>query len=417
MKYVVLQGDGMADWPVAALGGKTPLEYAHTPNMDRIATQGALGMTHTIPDGFPPGSDVGTMSLLGYDPRRHHTGRAPIEAAAMGVGLGPRDVAFRCNLVTLGAGGDGAEVMEDFAAGHVTSEEAAEIVAELQRGLGGNGFEFHAGVSYRHLLVWRGGVEAMATTPPHDIVGSPTAGHLPEGEGADVLRGLMAKSRTLLARHEVNRARVRRGQKAANSIWLWGQGRRPSLQTLRQRFGVEGSVVAAVDLIRGIGVLAGLEVIRVPGATGFLDTDYLGKARAGLAALRAKDFLFLHVEAPDEAGHMGAADKKVEAIERFDELVVGTILSGLAVVPEWRILLMPDHATPLALRTHCRDPVPFAALSSTDARAGARAARGYNERCAREAGALIPEAWTIMDRFMKGEMSPADSRVRASTAG
>ena len=402
MKYVVLQGDGMADWPVAELGNKTPLEYARTPNMDRIASQGLLGLTHTIPEGFPSGSDVGTMSLLGYDPRRYHTGRSPIEAASMGVELGPEDIAFRCNLVTLGVDENGQEIMVDFAADHITSEEAAELIQAINAQLGGTEIEFYPGVSYRHLMVWHGGKEKMNATPPHDITGQPTAGHFPEGEGAERLRTLMEQSRTILANHPVNKKRQANGHQPASSIWLWGQGRRPAVPTIRQQFGIEGSVISAVDLVRGIGVLAGLEVIHVPGATGFLDTNYLGKGQYGLNALRHKDFLFLHVEATDEAGHMGAADKKVQALQDFDEKVVGTILEGLQEFSEWRVLLMPDHATPVAIKTHSPDPVPFAILSSENVKQGRNKPVSYNENCAKATGLVVPEAWTIMERFIRG---------------
>ena len=403
MKYIVLQGDGMADWPVAELGNKTPLEYAHTPNMDRIASLGILGLTHTIPEGYPSGSDVGTMSLLGYDPSRYHTGRSPIEAASMGVELGPTDIAFRCNLVTLGSGADGEEIMDDFSAGHITSAEAAELIRTINRELGTHDFAFYPGVSYRHLLVWHGGKEKMQTTPPHDITGQTVTGHLPEGEGSETLRELMHCSRTILATHPVNKKRQASGHKPASSIWLWGQGRRPAVPTIHERFGLSGSVISAVDLVRGIGVLAGLEVINVPGATGFLDTNYLGKAEYGLESLKHKDFLFLHVEATDEAGHMGAADKKVQALEDFDQKVVGTILDGLQAFPHWRVLLMPDHATPIAIKTHSDDPVPFAILSSEDFHHGSPKAVQYNEPSAKSTGVIVPQAWQIMERFIRGE--------------
>lgn len=403
MKYVVLQGDGMADWPVAELGNKTPLEYARTPNMDRIASLGMLGLTHTIPDGYPSGSDVGTMSLLGYDPRRYHTGRSPIEAASMGVELGPDDIAFRCNLVTLEAGTNGEDVMVDFSADHISSEEAAELIHAINGELGKEGIAFYPGVSYRHLMVWHGGKEKMRTTPPHDITGQTIASYLPEGEGSERLRDLLARSRSILALHPVNKKRQDNGHKPASSIWLWGQGRRPAVPTIKERFGLDGSVISAVDLVRGLGVLAGLEVINVPGATGFLDTNYLGKAEYGLASLQHKDFLFLHVEATDEAGHMGAADKKVQALEDFDQKVVGTILNGLREFPLWRVLLMPDHATPVAIKTHSSDPVPFAILSSEELSQGRSKAVRYNEPSAKSTGVVVPEAWRIMDRFVHGE--------------
>ena len=403
MKYIVLQGDGMADWPVAELGNKTPLEYAHTPNMDRIASFGLLGMTHTIPNGYPSGSDVGTMSLLGYDPSRYHTGRSPIEAASMGVELGPTDVAFRCNLVTLGTDTNGAEIMDDFSAGHITSAEASELIQTINRELGTQTLAFYPGVSYRHLLVWHSGKEKMQTTPPHDITGQAVAGCLPVGEGNATLLALMQQSRAILAAHPVNKKRQTSGHKPASSIWLWGQGRRPAVPTIHARFGLDGSVISAVDLVRGLGVLAGLEVINVPGATGFLDTNYLGKAEYGLESLKHKDFLFLHVEATDEAGHMGAADKKVQALEDFDRKVVGTILEGLRDHDEWRILLMPDHATPVAIKTHSDDPVPFAVLSSADLKRGNQKSVQYNEPSAKSTGIVVAEAWRIMERFIHGD--------------
>ena len=388
----------MADWPVAELGNKTPLEYARTPNMDRIASLGLLGMTHTIPSGYPSGSDVGTMSLLGYDPSRYHTGRSPIEAASMGIELEPTDIAFRCNLVTLGKDATGTEIMEDFSAGHITSAEASELIQTINHELGTSELAFCPGVSYRHLLVWHGGKEKMQTTPPHDITGQAFA-----GEGSETLLALMQHSRTILADHPVNKKRQADGHKPASSIWLWGQGRRPAVPTIHERFGLDGSVISAVDLVRGLGVLAGLEVILVPGATGFLDTNYLGKAEYGLESLKRKDFLFLHVEATDEAGHMGAADKKVQALEDFDQKVVGTILAGLRDHAEWRILLMPDHATPVAIKTHSDDPVPLAILSSEDLRRGNPKAVQYNEPSAKSTGIVVSEAWRIMERFIRGE--------------
>lgn len=406
MKYVVLQGDGMADWPVPELGNKTPLEYARTPHMDKIAAFGTLGMTRTIPPGFPSGSDVGTLSLLGFDPRRYHTGRSPIEAASMGVELGPDDIAFRCNLVTIGKDVDGTEVMDDFTAGHISSDEAAELIHTVNQELGGAELAFYPGVSYRHLLVWHQGKEHLDTTPPHDITGKPLAGHWPNGEGSERLAALMERSRELFATHPVNVRRQAQGQKPVSSVWLWGQGRRPAVPTLKEQFGLDGAVISAVDLVRGIGVLAGLEVIQVPGATGFLDTNYVGKAEYGLESLRRTDFLFLHVEATDEAGHMGAADKKVQALEDFDEKVVGTILHGLDAFPEWRVLLMPDHATPVEIKTHSDDPVPFAVVSSQEWRTGTRRPVSYNESSAKGTGVMEPEAHRIMARFIHGQPVP-----------
>ena len=402
MKVLVLQGDGMADEPIGGLGGKTPLEYARTPNLDHMASRGILGLTRTIPPGFPPGSDVGTMSILGYDPARYHTGRSPLEAASMGVELGADDIAFRCNLVTLETTEGGVEIMRDFAAGHPPTAEAADIVADLNRALGNDRFEFHPGVSYRHLLVWRGGESRMRTTPPHDLTDKPVAGAFPEGPGAEALRDLTERSRAILAAHPVCQARLARGERAPTAIWLWGQGKRPQLPTLRERFAVQGAVIAAVDLVNGLGVLAGLRRIAVPGATGFLDTNFRGKAEYGLRALDEGDFLFLHVEAPDEGGHLGDPQKKVEAIENFDQKVVGPVLEGLKQrSEEWRVLVMPDHATPCALKTHTADPVPFVIYTSADERKPRGLARSYNERDAREHGIFIPQAHVLLERLLR----------------
>ena len=399
MKYAILQGDGMADYPLECLGGKTPLEAAATPHMDWLASRGIFGLARTIPDGFPPGSDVGNMSILGYDPTLYHTGRSPLEAASMGVSLAPEDIAFRCNLVTLRKDGN-RSVMEDFAAGHISSEEAAEIVCDLNRHLGGNGVEFHPGVSYRHLMVWRGGKETMKTTPPHDITDQEIGPYLPEGDGAEVLGKLMAESEAFLARHPVNRKRHERGERTATSIWLWGQGKAPKMPSLNERFGIQGGVISAVDIINGLGVYAGLERIRVPGITGFFDTNFKGKAEYGLSALEERDLIFIHVEAPDEAGHMGDVGKKIKAIEDFDEKVVGTLIRGMDRWPAWKLLLLPDHPTPIALRTHVSDPVPFVLFSSTEGE-GPKAL-GFNESDAKRSGVIVEKAFTLMEALLRG---------------
>ena len=398
MKYVIIHGDGMADWPCDELGGKTPLEAARKPNMDLIATRGTLGLVATIPPGMPPGSDVGTMTMLGYDPARYHTGRAPIEAASRGIELGPADVAFRMNLVSLKPGDGGAPVMHDFTSGHISSEEAARIVSDIARELSGGGIEFHHGVSYRHLMVWRGGITGTRLTPPHDITGQPVASYLPAGEGADCLNALMDRAAEILRDHPINRARRAEGKTDATSVWFWGQGKRPAVPTLKSRFGVDGSVISAVDLVNGLGRLAGLNVITVPGATGFLDTDYAAKARYGLASLEDRDFLLLHIEAPDEAAHMGRADLKVEALECIDELILAPILAQLPAFGDFTLLLMPDHATPSKLKTHSNEPVPFAILKGgKSAQNEANASRRYTEADAIRTGVKVADGYRLID--------------------
>lgn len=397
VKYVILQGDGMADYPLDSLGGKTPLEVATTPHMDWLASRGLLGLAYTIPEGFPPASDVGNMSILGYDPEIYHTGRSPLEAASMGVSLGPRDVAFRCNLVTLKGEGENC-IMEDFTAGHIVSGEAAEIVRDLDRNLGGDGVEFYCGVSYRHLMVWRGGKETMRTTPPHDITDQKVRPYLPDGEGAELLHRLMDGARALLAQHPVNRKRTERGERRATSIWLWGQGRAPSMPRLDERFGIKGGVISAVDIVNGLGVYAGLERVQVPGITGFLDTNYKGKGEYGLRSLEQKDLIFIHVEAPDEAGHLGDVEKKIRAIEDFDEKVVGTVLQGMDRWRDWRLLLVPDHPTSIVLKTHVSDPVPFVLFSSNDK--GQVKTRGFNEADAKKSGIVVKKGFMLIEGLL-----------------
>ena len=355
MKYLVLVPDGAADYPLEELDGRTPLQAAATPNMDRLAREGRGGLVRTIPPEQHPGSDVGNLEIFGYDSRVHYSGRAPLEAASMGVPLGEEDIAFRCNLITR----DG-DTLVDYSAGHIGTEEAAELVALIAAELEQEGISFYPGVGYRHLMVCGNGPENLESCPPHDIMGESIAEHLPTGEGAEEICRLMAEAEPVLAQAEVNRRRVRAGSPPANAIWLWGSGRALRLPGIESRFGVSGGVISAVDLVRGIGVAAGLRVIHVPGITGYLDTNYTGKAEHALAALESDDFVYVHVEAPDEAGHNGDVEGKKGAIEDFDGKVVGTLLAGLEALKEpARILLAPDHRTPIALRTHSREPVPF----------------------------------------------------------
>lgn len=398
MKVAVLLGDGMADVGVESLGGATPLEAAATPALDALAREGTLGRARTVPEGMAAGSDVANLSVFGYDPRTCYTGRAPLEAAAMGVKLGPGDVAYRMNLVTLVVG-PGNILLDDFSAGQISTEEARQIVATLSAELRGDGFEFYSGVSYRHLLVWRGGCDGAETTPPHDIQGQPIHEHLPRGEGADALLGLITGSQILLKDHPVNRARRERGRKEANSVWLWGQGRRPRMEPFRDRFGLTGAVVSAVDLLKGIARVCGLEPLEVPGATGYLDTNFEGKVEAALGALRRSDFAFVHVEAPDEAGHAGKADEKVRAIEEFDRRVVAPVRAGLEALGEpFALLAMPDHPTPVHLRTHTAAPVPFALYRSD--RVGAVPGTAFTEAAAAATGVFVPEAHRLLEHVL-----------------
>jgi 2,3-bisphosphoglycerate-independent phosphoglycerate mutase len=329
--------------------------------MDKMASAGKIGITRTVPDGMAPGSDVANLSILGYSPAGIYTGRAPFEAAAMGVHLAPEDLAFRLNLVTLQKN---YTVMANHSADHITSEEAGQIIESLRPTVESLDLAIYQGISYRHLLVWKDGPEHCITQPPHDFVGEPVALRLPSGERADLLLQVIVRSWKILERHPVNEARRRKDLAPANSVWPWGQGRPPRIKTLTERFGITGSVIAGVDLMKGIGKYAGLDITNVPGATGYVDTNYEGKVQAALRALTDKDFVFLHVEAPDEASHSGLLDLKKRTIEDFDKRVVGPILNGLKAFSRWRILLMPDHHTPVTTRTHSTDPVPFVLLDS-----------------------------------------------------
>ncbi len=398
MKYIILLGDGMADFPLEELGDKTPLEYAHTPYMDRVAKEGTLGLIDTIPAGFSPGSDVAILSLLGYDPVESYTGRGPLEAANMGVHLGADDIAFRCNLVTLRR--NAQYVMDDFTAGHIGTEEARKIIKDINDGLGNSNFQFYPGVSYRHLFVWRCGKADLETTPPHDITGKAIADYLPQGKGADEIRRLMERSQVLLRGHPVNRSRIAKGEKPANSIWLWGEGRAPKFAKLTDKYGFKGGMISAVDLLNGIGIYAGLKVMRVDGATGYVDTNYDGKARRAIDALEETDFVFVHVEAPDEMGHEGNVAGKIRAIEDFDEKIVGAILNRIYGLSPFRLLVLSDHPTPISMRTHSSDPSPFAVLS-TDKYENLSSGSTFSERAARAHGVKVSPGYLLMDHFIK----------------
>ncbi len=361
-KCLLILGDGMADEPIEALGGLSPLEYASTPNMDAIARNGTMGLLETVPPGFEPGSDVANLSVLGYDPALYYTGRGPLEAASMGVALAEGDIAYRCNLVTIRDG-----VMEDFSSGHISSSEGKELFASLQKEL--DDVTLYPGISYRNLLVFHHGSGA-SSTPPHDIVGQPIDSYLPTGADADILRHCMEVSAEVFAGHPVNLKRIEKGQSPATSIWPWSGGQTPKIPSFKEQYGRSGGMISAVDLLFGIATIARMEVIRVPGATGYLDTDYEAKIRYALDALKRLDFVYVHVEAPDEAGHLGSLEEKVKAIERLDE-VIGIALAEFDGI----IAVLPDHPTPLRVKTHTSDPVPFAVLGKGQDECGS-----YSER-------------------------------------
>jgi len=397
MKYIILLGDGMADYPLEELGGKTPLQAAYTPYMDRIATQGTVGLIDTIPQGFSPGSDVAILTLLGYEAGKYYTGRGPLEAANMGVQLGSEDVAFRCNLVTIGSEND--PFMEDFTAGHITSTEAKELLLYLDEKLGSSEFQFYPGVSYRHLMVWKNGTNKLMTTPPHDITGKPVESYLPKGLGSKVIQNLMSRSKEILHNHPVNIKRLKNDMKPANSIWLWGQGSAPKFLKFSEKYSIKGGMISAVDLLNGIGIYAGLKVIRVEGATGYTDTNYLGKANAALKALIDLDYIFVHVEAPDEMGHEGNLEGKIHAIENFDKKIVGTVLNKIDEHKDFRLMVLSDHPTPIALKTHTSNPSPFLVFSSKKDE-NIHSGVTFCESSAEKTGIIISPGHLLMDLFI-----------------
>jgi 2,3-bisphosphoglycerate-independent phosphoglycerate mutase len=396
MKYAIIIPDGAADEPLKELGGKTPLEVANTPNMDAIARAGRLGTVRTIPEGFESGSDVATMCLLGYDPVVYHTGRAPLEAAAQRIPLSPTDWVFRCNLVTVVDG-----IMKDHSAGGISDAEAQRLIRDLARHLDLAGFEFHTGVSYRNLLVYRGHEEFNVTTkPPHEIPEEPIAKWLPKGKGSEILRDIMDRSRELFATHEINRTRVETGHNPASQIWLWGQGHAPNMPTFNDRFGVaSGCMITGVDLLRGLAVLLGWQVREVEGMTSFHDTNYVGQGESTAAALDQYDLVFSHVEAPDEASHQADYKTKIASIEAIDQHVVGPVLEKLKTYPEWRILVMPDHPTNIATRKHGYAPTLFAMAGT---RVHGAIPRPYTEAAAKASDLHIERGHELMEFFLRG---------------
>ncbi len=400
MKVAVLVCDGMADEPVAQLDGKTPLEVAKTPNLDRLAREGRVGLARTIPKGFTPASDVGNLCLMGYDPKRYYCGRGPLEAANLGIELRDGEVAFRCNLVTV----DGDRLV-DYSAGRIGTDEAHKLIREIGAQLGDETVRFVPGGDYRHLVIFRdaGSAEALLRTacfPPHDLTGWKISEHLPKGPAAERLTGLMEGARTLLAGNEINQVRVDLKENPANMIWLWGQGARPRMPTFEERWKVKGGLISAVDLVKGAGRLAGLEVIQVPGATGYYDTNYLGKGEAAVKCLRKESFVFVHVEAADEAGHNGELRQKIAAIENFDRLVVGTILEKTRGLKELRILVAPDHPTLVEKRMHTADPVPFVVWGSG---IPAGSVEAYGESAAKAGGWMVDEPHELVEKLVTAQ--------------
>lgn len=402
MKFVIVIPDGGADETLESLGGRTPLQAARLPNMDRVAQIGVVGRTNNVPDSLTPASDVATLSLFGYDPLKVYTGRAPLETAAMGIHLGPHDYAVRCNLVYVPDGR-----MRDFTAGHISSEEGAALIRALQRELGGQELaggtiEFHPGVQYRNILVWRGSAasspfEGLKCQPPHDIPDRPVADYLPQGPGGELLTRLMQASQPILADHPVNKKRIAEGQKPATQVWLWGQGKPPQIRPFRETYCQRGAILSAVDLVRGVSMLLGWHRIDVPGATGYLDNDYAAQGRFAVEALDAFDLVCVHVEAPDEASHEGRTDEKVKALERIDEHIVGPLLAALPCHGDWRILVSPDHCTTLRTRAHAYGAVPFAVAGTSVTSKGQSA---YDEPTAAASDLSFDPGWHLMKWFV-----------------
>lgn len=401
MKYVVVLYDGMADYPVPALGGKTPMMCAKKPNMDYLAQRSEVGLIKTVADGLKPGSDVANMSVMGFDPMKFYTGRSPLEAASIGIDMKPSDVSLRCNLVTLSEDDKPYEekTIEDYCADDISTEEAEEIIKTIEEELGTDEFKFYSGVSYRHCLIWANGTTDLGTmTAPHDITGKVITDYLSTAENAKPLIEMMKKSYDILKNHPVNLARKAQGKRPANSIWLWGEGTRPAMKSFEEIFGIKGSVVSAVDLIKGIGGCAKMEVAEVEGATGYLDTNFEGKANAALDLLERNDLVYIHFEAPDECGHRNEPENKVKAIEMIDSRVLPILFDGLKKYDDYKIMILPDHPTPIVTRTHASDPVPYLIYHKNNEITGVDT---INEETAKATGNYIDFGPNIMPHFLK----------------
>lgn len=400
MKYVVVLCDGMADYPVPALGGKTPMMVAKKPHIDALAAKAEVGLVRTVAPGLKPGSDVANMSVLGFDPHRFYTGRSPLEAASIGIDMKDSDVSLRTNLVTLSDKGEpfADKVIEDYCADDISTQEARQLIEAVQAAFGGGEYDFYTGVSYRHCLIWHGGTTELGNmTPPHDITGKVIGPHLSTAETARPLLEMMEKSFDLLKDHPVNKARVSAGHRPANCIWLWGEGKRPALRPFEALYGIKGGMVSAVDLLKGIANCAGMEVAEVPGATGYIDTDFEGKAKAALDLLERNDLVYVHFEAPDECGHRNEPENKVKAIEMIDSRVLPILEEGLEQYEDYKILLLPDHPTPIVTRTHASDPVPYLLYQKSAPKTGVDT---INEETAKATGIYMENGPAMMPHFL-----------------
>lgn len=399
MKYIVILCDGMADKPLEELGGKTPLEAARTANMDRLAEKAEIGMVRTVPDGMAPGSDTANLSVIGYDPKKYYSGRSPLEALSIGAEMGDKDVSFRCNLVTLSEEENSYEerVILDHSSGEIPTEEAAVLLDALKKGLEREGYAFYTGTSYRHLLIQKEG-KVVELTAPHDILTRRIGEYLPKDQ---VLREMMVRSYDILKDHPINVQRRKEGKNPANSAWFWGAGTRPALTSFEEKNGVKGAMISAVDLLKGIAVGAGMHNIIVEGANGGLHTNYAGKAQAAVKALTEDgfDFVYVHIEAPDEMGHQGSAENKIKAIEYIDDQVVGPVAEALrAAGTDFRMLILPDHPTPVRVRTHTSDPVPYLLYDSTKAEEGSGT---YSEKTGKQSGKMLEEGYRLIDHLLE----------------
>lgn len=403
VKYIVILGDGMSDYPVEELGGKTPLEVAKKPNIDYLCTRGEVGLVNNVPDSLSPGSDVANLAAMGYDPEKYYSGRSPLEAVSIGVDMKDTDIVFRCNVVTVTEDEENYEdkIILDHSADEITTEEAAQLIETIQEHFGNEMFKFYPGVSYRHALVWDKGGDKFNLTPPHDILERRIGDYLPSGEDSAMLLDMMKRSYDILNNHPVNIARAERGLKKANTIWIWGEGRKPMLDSFQEKYGIKGSVISAVDLIKGIAICAGMESIDVEGATGNVHTNFDGKAKAAVDALKSgADYIYIHMEAPDECGHRHEVENKVKSIELIDAKVVAYIKEKLDEMGEdYRMLVLPDHPTPLCLRTHTRDAVPYIIYDSAEEKDSG--IDSYTESNAAKSGIVIEKGHDLMSRFIK----------------